>query len=90
MKLHPCRNCLIIPICRQREWVQLIRGCPDILREYIFSDYCAVGSSAASYQRQTEQVRKRISRTHIELNPTRWKPAFDGDYWAYEIKTIER
>lgn len=60
---HPCRDCLLTSVCKQKKWENLIVDC-DTLYHYIFR----------SSESSTVPI-QRVDRTFHELFPNTWKPA---------------
>lgn len=85
MKPHPCTNCLVISVCKQRTWVELLNNCWTI-RSYMFSDY---NRGSERHDIENTRVRQRVERTFIELYPNYWKPAEEGSSWTWETKVIK-
>jgi len=69
-KLIPCKDCLIIPICRTKTYGQLLHGCKlltDILYNLIPPETCVgLSKRRGSYPKDIRKVEKTI-------NPIRWQ-----------------
>lgn len=83
---HPCRNCLLVSICKNRPWPSVINKC-QVLGKYIFGDYR--GFNRKGSREQDVVVRRRVERTFIEMYPNTWKPATGGKTWHWVTKVIK-
>ena len=62
----PCENCMCIPICRNKQYMNLFKDC-SLLREFL-PNY-----EIANFFSFTEEGRKRIKLIIHILKPTTWK-----------------
>ena len=81
MKDHPCRNCLLIPTCKQKSWLNLHEDC-STLSSYIFDNY--------EDDKDVKIVRDRIRRTFNEIYPNCWKPAESNNEWTWVTDVVKR
>ena len=64
MKPAPCVDCLIIPICRRRYFIDMKNKC-KLVEKYLFK--------APSFAGGRNDFDTRVNRVHDAINPVHWK-----------------
>ena len=74
----PCHNCLIIPICRHKYFVDLKNEC-CLIEQFLFEGLI--------YDRRRPDFNKRIMEIYDAMNPAYWRVGIteDGDHHALNI-----
>lgn len=68
----PCKNCLLVTICRHRSYHMLVENCSIVYNylaitedEIVNNDHYGITEEGAQF--------KRIAKVQEILNPTRWR-----------------
>ena len=72
----PCINCLMIPICRHREFDDLMRTCKLVLHSLYYQNTPADGSRSRDYS-------KKITLMIEHIKPLKWEAEIDNSGFAH-------
>lgn len=73
----PCKDCLIIPICRHKQYTQLIYDC-DLLHYYLY------------YKRENGRLTKRTRRKHFSKEIHNVKRILGTESWYFNVWVTNR
>jgi len=71
----PCKNCLLIPICRQRPFISLYIKC-SLFNDFLYN---SLGVRRSTFSED-------IHKIHRILKPRRWKLLFDKRFNSWQVE----
>jgi hypothetical protein len=74
MEKCPCEDCLIIPICRLKEYSRMMKC--DIIYKYLYNKY----PTEPAHQNRNNKFHKRIITVKEIVNPYRWTVETNGGF----------
>lgn len=72
MKPPPCKDCLCVPICRQKQYYYLIEDC-SILDEFLYLDKARFIEGTSRMTTRKERFPESLNEIYETLNPTTWR-----------------
>jgi hypothetical protein len=79
----PCIDCLMIPICRHREFDELMRTCRLVLQSLYYHNVPTDGNRSRDYS-------KKITLMIEYIKPLKWHATIGNDGFAHIHHTAEK
>lgn len=82
MKLLPCKDCLLIPVCRHKAYVNLMDECVH-LRSKIYKK----GNNCLklTIEKRLDPTDRALIKLQVTLNPSAWNLIWDEARGRYRI-----
>jgi len=83
----PCKNCLMVPICRNKTYNYLMDQCVT-LKDTVYID--EIHSNHLVIDKRRDKTDRMLSKLHNILNPPAWRLEYDEDRKRVKVMHIRK